>query len=90
MALPVRCAASLRLAGADLLLLRVSDRSSAVTDRSFLGKAYRQVKDLPHIGVAEPSQRGRGLPEMDLVLIKKMNQLISAALMRSVSNIGGF
>src|SRR5262249_36333641 len=54
MALPLRCAASLRLAVSRLsLLLRVSD-PIAVIDRRILESNLRQVADLPRIGVAEP------------------------------------
>jgi hypothetical protein len=52
MALPLRCAASLRLAGKLFKFLRVSD--PAVLDRLGFRASQRQVEDLPRIGAAEP------------------------------------
>jgi len=55
LALPRRCAASLRLAGKDLLKLAVSDRP--VEDHEKNRVTCRQVGDLPRIGVAKPDTR---------------------------------
>jgi len=54
MALPRRCAASLGLAAAAPLLFTVSDLHFAVIDRQLSRLSFRQVTDLPRIGVAEP------------------------------------
>src|SRR5262249_47277716 len=53
LALPRRCAASLRFAGNCLPIAAVSDRTRTVGDRAQIAHV-RQVTDLPPGGVAKP------------------------------------
>src|SRR5262249_59917020 len=57
MALPLRCAASLRLAGPHALRPWSLTQFNAVIDRETWSRAFRQVEDLPRIGAAEPGNK---------------------------------